>query len=124
MDLTYPTEHLGVSLKTFFDIAAGRHCYSGALRNATHPMLILSADLLDNEAVVEAVAQIAQHTGLQRPNWNGVCWLHKDASGVAKRDLFASTGLVDAAKDDGSTALKVLFAVFSGHRSHYGQQEE
>ena len=100
-DLTFPTQHLGVTLKTFFDVAAGKHPWCEKLRNARAPMVVLGASLLPGAGnaqaaqVQAAVQQLVRHTALQRPNWSGVCWLHGEASGVAARALTEGIGLVD-----------------------------
>ena len=95
-DLTYNVETLGAGAQTLKEIADGSHAFSGVLKAAKRPMLILGMGALtrDDGAAVLAIAKsIADGCGMIKDAsedseaWNGFNVLHTAASRVAALDM-------------------------------------
>jgi NADH-quinone oxidoreductase subunit G len=91
-DLTYSYEHLGTGPQTLADIAAGRHGFFGALKQARNPMVIVGMAALarpDGAAVASLSAQVATQVASNggSDGWNGYCVLHTAASRVGALDM-------------------------------------
>jgi NADH-quinone oxidoreductase subunit G len=102
VDLTYPYEYLGAGPETLADVAAGRHDFSGILRDAERPLILLGQGALarpDGAAVAALAANTAVQFGAVKDGWNGYSVLHTTAARVAALDL----GLTPA--EGGQSAL-------------------
>jgi NADH-quinone oxidoreductase subunit G len=101
-DLTYPYEHLGTGPQALADIKSGRHGFSGGLRKAERPLLILGMGALarpDGATVASLAAQVvtqldATHgaSSTESHGWNGYCVLHTAASRVGSLDVGFTPG--------------------------------
>jgi NADH-quinone oxidoreductase subunit G len=97
MDQTYPVHDLGADVSTLEKIADGSHEFSGVLRDAKRPVIILGATAVarkDGAAVLRFAAKVASETGMIGPaggpsagGWNGFNILHTAASRVGALDL-------------------------------------
>src|SRR5271166_322137 len=87
-DLTYSYVHLGSGPQTLADVAAGRHDFSGVLKKAGHPLIIVGMGALarpDGAAVASLAAQVASSAA--GDGWNGYCVLHTAASRAGALDV-------------------------------------
>jgi len=87
-NLTYAYQHLGTGPQALADVAAGRHEFSSAFKNAAHPMVIVGMGALarpDGAAIASLAAQIATSGGSN--DWNGYCVLHTASSRVGALDV-------------------------------------
>src|SRR5690606_36524366 len=90
-DLTYGADHLGTGPATLLEIAEGKNAFSGVLRQAQHPMVIVgmgAAVRSDGAAVLALAARIAREamTG-KGAGWNAFNVLHTAAARVGGLDL-------------------------------------
>ncbi|WP_072386327.1 NADH-quinone oxidoreductase subunit NuoG [Hyphomicrobium sp. CS1BSMeth3] len=90
-DLTYGADHLGTSPDTLIEIAEGKSAFSGILRQAQHPMVIVgmgAAARPDGAAVLALAARIARDAMAGKDaGWNAFNVLHTAASRVGGLDL-------------------------------------
>jgi NADH-quinone oxidoreductase subunit G len=90
-DLTYKYDYLGSGPQTLMDVAEGRHPFSGVLRQAKRPMVVIGAAMAartDGEAVLAAAAKIALASMEgKEPGWSSFNVLHAAAGRVAGLDL-------------------------------------
>ena len=89
VDLTYPTEVLGMGPETLVQLADGGHPFAEKLAAAKNPMLILGAGALqraDGAAVHAAAGRLAEKH-FMRDGWNGFNLLHTAAARVGGLDL-------------------------------------
>jgi NADH-quinone oxidoreductase subunit G len=91
VDLTYKYDYLGSRPQTLIDVAEGRHPFSGVLRQAKRPMVIMgtaAAARADGQAVLAVGARIAlEATQGKEPGWNAFSVLHAAAGRVAGLEL-------------------------------------
>jgi NADH-quinone oxidoreductase subunit G len=90
IDLTYPYDHLGVGPETLVELAAGRHRFAQALRDAERPLILLGAAALgrpDGAAIAALAAKAAIEVGAATSEWNGYSVLHTAASRVGALDV-------------------------------------
>ncbi len=88
-NLTYKTEHLGVSADLLAKIADGSHPFAAVLKNAKNPMIILGMAALtraDGGAILAAARKAADTCGLVKDGWNGFNVLHTAAARVGGLD--------------------------------------
>jgi len=122
-ELTYPFEYLGAGPQTLAELAAGRHSFAEALKQAKRPMMILGQGALarpDGARVLRLAGEVAAACGLVKPQdgWNGFNVLHTAAGRVAGLDLGFTpkpggrdvAGMLEAAKNDELDALLLLGA--------------
>ena len=111
-DLTYSYEHLGTGPQTLADIAAGRHGFSEALKQAQNPMVIVGMAALarpDGAAVASLAAQVATKLRFRRlervlrPAYGGL------ARGCARYGVYAGSRRMDSAGHGSAFALDVIF---------------
>ena len=89
VDLTYPTEVLGMGPETLVQLADGGHPFAEKLAAAKNPMLILGSGALqraDGAAVHAAAGRLAEKH-FMRDGWNGFNLLHTAAARVGGLDL-------------------------------------
>jgi|LNFM01.1.fsa_nt_gb NADH-quinone oxidoreductase subunit G len=90
-DLTYGADHLGTGTDTLVEIAEGKSAFSGVLRQAQHPMVIVgmgAAARPDGAAVLALAAKIVRDAMAGKDaGWNGFNVLHMAAARVAGLDL-------------------------------------
>lgn len=90
-DLTYGVDHLGAGTDALVEIAEGKSAFSGVLRQAQHPMVIVgmgAAARPDGAAVLALAAKIARDAAAGKDaGWNGFNVLHMAAARVAGLDL-------------------------------------
>jgi NADH-quinone oxidoreductase subunit G len=87
-DLTYPCDYLGAGPDTLKELAAGTHGFSGLLKKAEHPLVVVGMGALarpDGAAIASLAAQVALGAGAD--GWNGYAVLHTAASRVGALDL-------------------------------------
>ena len=87
-DLTYSYDYLGAGADTLANLADNR--FAGALKGATHPLILLGAGALarnDGAAIASLAAKAAVEFGAVKDDWNGFCVLHSAASRVGALDL-------------------------------------
>jgi NADH-quinone oxidoreductase subunit G len=91
VDLTYKYDYLGAGPQTLNEVADGRHPFSGVLRQAKRPIVIIGTAAMartDGEAVLAAAAKIALDAMQgKQPGWNAFNVLHAAAGRVAGLDL-------------------------------------
>jgi NADH-quinone oxidoreductase subunit G len=91
VDLTYAYEYLGAGPQTLKDVLDGRQGFSKALREASHPMVIVGAAAAargDGAAVLAAAARIALDAARgKEAGWNGFNVLSAAASRVGGLDI-------------------------------------
>ncbi|MET0567445.1 MAG: NADH-quinone oxidoreductase subunit NuoG [Hyphomicrobiaceae bacterium] len=89
--LTYDAVYLGAGPQTLKDVASGQHAFSGVLRQAKQPMIIVGAAAAarsDGAAVLALAARLANEVSLGKDAaWNAFNVLHTAASRVAGLDL-------------------------------------
>ena len=93
-DLTYPYAHLGTGPSALADVKSGRHEFSGALKKAERPLVVVGMGALarpDGAAVASLAAQIATQQGTSGV-WNGYNVLHTAASRVGALDVGFTPG--------------------------------
>jgi NADH-quinone oxidoreductase subunit G len=90
-DLTYGAEHLGTGPDTLLEIAEGKNAFSGVLRQAQHPLVIVgmgAASRPDGAAILALAARIAREaTAGKDAGWNAFNVLHMAAARVGALDL-------------------------------------
>ena len=90
-ELTYPCDYIGAGPESLREVAEGRHAFSGVLRQAKRPMVIVGAGAVaraDGAAVLALAARIASEAGAGKDAaWNGFSVLHTAASRVGGLDL-------------------------------------
>jgi NADH-quinone oxidoreductase subunit G len=114
VDLAYPYEYLGAGPETLAEVAAGRHDFSGILRGAERPLILVGQGALarpDGLAVAALAAKTAVDLGAVKDGWNGYSVLHTAAARVAALDLgfVPGEGGRNAADMAKAGALEVLF---------------
>jgi NADH-quinone oxidoreductase subunit G len=92
VDLTYDYEYLGAGVQTLRDVAAGKHAFADALKNAKRPMVILGQSALarpDGAGVLSLTAALARDLGMLRgaDGWNGFNILQNAAARAGGLDL-------------------------------------
>jgi NADH-quinone oxidoreductase subunit G len=90
VDLTYGYDYLGAGPRTLKEIADGKHDFAKILKSAERPMIIVGMGALarsDGAAVLAAVREIAEDTGVAGGDWNGFNILHTAAARVGGLDL-------------------------------------
>ena len=107
-DLTYPYAYLGAGPESIAE--AAEKLFAGKEK----PMLLIGQGALnraDGEAVLAALATIAQSSGVVKDGWNGFNVLHTEASLVGALDIgfVPGEGGLDTAAMTQSGALDVLF---------------
>ncbi len=112
-DLTYDYDHIGAGTDSLNDLAAGKHSFSEALKNAKHPIVLVGAAGLarsDGAAVLSLAAKLALDIGAITDGWNGFGVLHDTASRVGALDIgFAPGGGLSIAQMTTFGTLDVLF---------------
>jgi NADH-quinone oxidoreductase subunit G len=112
LDLTYGYEHIGAGTDSLSDVAAGKHSFANAFKNAKNPIVIVGAGAAarhDGAAILSMAAKIALDVNAVRDDWNGFAVLHDTASRVGALDIgFAGTGLTSAQMTTFGT-MDVLF---------------
>jgi NADH-quinone oxidoreductase subunit G len=110
--LTYTYEYLGAGPDALSEVASGKHMFSGVLRHAKKPMVIVGSGAAarpDGAAVLALAARVALDAMAgTEPGWNAFNILHAAASRVAGLDL----GLVPHA--GGMDAAAMLAATAKG----------
>jgi NADH-quinone oxidoreductase subunit G len=111
-DLTYSYVHLGSGPQALADVAAGRNDFSGELRKAAHPMIIVGMGALarpDGAAIASLAAQVASSGSSD--GWNGYCVLHTAASRVGALDVGFVPGLAGCSAQEMAApgGLDVIF---------------
>jgi NADH-quinone oxidoreductase subunit G len=90
-DLTYGADHLGTGPVALVEIAEGKSAFSGILRQAQHPMVIVgmgAAARPDGAAVLALAARIARDAMAGKDaGWNAFNILHTAAARVGGLDL-------------------------------------
>jgi len=112
-DLTYSYAHLGEGASALQELAAGKGAFASALKNASHPMLILGGGSLTGEdggAILALAREVTEKFKMinSSQNWNGFNVLHTAASRVGGLDL----GFVPA--DDGRDTAAILAGAGAG----------
>ena len=90
-DLTYPYDYLGAGPDTLSELVAGRLAFSGTLKAAERPIIIVGAGALarpDGAAIAALAAKAAIELGAAKDGWDGYSVLHTAASRVAGLDSF------------------------------------
>jgi NADH-quinone oxidoreductase subunit G len=91
VDLAYKYDYLGAGPLTLVEVAQGRHPFSGVLRQAKRPMVLIgtaAAARPDGQAVLGLAAKVAlQAMQGKEPGWNAFNVLHAAAGRVAGLDL-------------------------------------
>ena len=117
-DLTYGADHLGTGAGTLQEIAEGKSAFSGILRQAKRPLVIVGMGVAarpDGAAVLALAAKIAlDATAGKDAGWNAFNVLHTAAARVAGLDLgfvpgkdgLDTAGMIKAASEG---RLDVLF---------------
>jgi NADH-quinone oxidoreductase subunit G len=113
-DLTYPYQYLGAGPETLAELAAGRGDFSGALKEAKNPLILLGTGALarpDGAAVAALAARAAMALGAVKDGWNGFSVLHHAAARVGGLDIgfVPGDGGRSAAAMAAQGALDVLF---------------
>jgi len=90
-DLAFPYSFLGPSSQGLQDLVAGTGTFSKTMKNAKRPMVIVGMAAVqgkEGESLLKALQQLSlTYPSLKQPDWNGVAFLHSDASRVAQLDL-------------------------------------
>lgn len=144
LPLTYPYDHLGDTAKTIKDILDGKHPFSGKLKAAKRPMLILGQGAMNRRDSLEILGlcqKIAEKYGLIQKDWNGFNALHTAAARVGALDLgflpqkggLDTAGILAAAHKGHLRALYLLgadevpmtelgetFVIYQGHHGDAG----
>jgi len=121
VSLQYQYDHLGTGPAMLKAIAAGKHPFADALRQAKRPMIVLGQAAVarpDGAAILAMAAQTAVNCGLLKPDegWNGFNVLHTAAARVGALDLgFVPEGgkpggVLDAAQEGAIQFLYLLGA--------------
>ena len=110
-DLTYSYQHLGTGPQMLVDLAAGRHEFSGTLKKAAHPMVIIGMGALarpDGAAIAALAAKVATSHG--SGDWNGYCVLHTAAARVGALEVgFIPGGGLGVREMTAPNALDLMF---------------
>jgi NADH-quinone oxidoreductase subunit G len=89
--LTYPADYLGAGPQTLRDVTEGKHPFSGVLRQAKYPVVIVGAAAAaraDGAGVLALAARIAMDAVQgKEAGWDAFNVLHTAASRVAGLDL-------------------------------------
>lgn len=114
VSLTYPSKHLGNTLKTLQAIADGSHPIAATLAEAERPVIMVSNRALqreDGNAVYKLVEDVVRKSRAVQEGWDGLCVLHQGANTVGNLDIgFEDKYAGLRALDAGSwSATKVLF---------------
>src|SRR5262245_19842377 len=114
IDLTYPHEYLGAGPETLAAVAGGRHDFSGVLKDAGRPLILVGQGALtrpDGRAVAALAAKAAIDFGALKDDWSGYSVLHTAASRVAALDLGCVPGQGGQSATDMANpgALDVVF---------------
>src|SRR5687767_3844353 len=91
-DLTYEYSHLGAGAKSLAALADGSGSFSGVLKKAERPLIIVGQGALarpDGAAILSLAAQTALTAGAVKDAWNGFNVLHTAASRVGGLDVGA-----------------------------------
>ncbi len=91
-DLSYEYEYLGEGPQTLVDLLEGKNTFSGTLKQAKNPMLIIGEGALgrsDGQAVLALAARLANDMQMIRDedDWNGFNVLHTSAGRVGALDV-------------------------------------
>ncbi|NOJ49468.1 NADH-quinone oxidoreductase subunit NuoG [Bradyrhizobium archetypum] len=89
-DLTYDYDYLGAGTDTLSELASGKHSFTGVLKGAKNPIVLVGAGSLsrhDGAAVLSLAAKIAVGTGALKDDWNGFAVLHDTASRAGALDI-------------------------------------
>jgi NADH-quinone oxidoreductase subunit G len=113
-ELTYPYDYLGAGTDSLSELAAGKHSFADALKNAKNPMVLVGAGAFarhDGAAVLALAARLAANFGALKDGWNGFGVLHDTASRVGALDVgfAAGAGGLRAAQMTTFGTLDVLF---------------
>ena len=140
-DLTYDFAHLGDAPSLLDDLLSGQHDFSGIMRKAAKPMIIIGQGALarpDGAAVLSRAWRLASGVGALTADWNGFNVLHSAAARVGALDLdflpgsgglgFAAMlrGEVDALwllgadEFDASGISATTFVIYQGHHGDRG----
>jgi NADH-quinone oxidoreductase subunit G len=114
-ELTYGYDHIGAGAAALVDVAEGRHAFSGVLRQAKRPLVIVGAGAVarrDGATVLAHAARIARDAGAGKEMPAAAFnVLHSAASRVAGLDLgFVTRGGVDAVVEGGMEVVWLLGA--------------
>ena len=96
-DLTFQTEHLGITLETLARIAEGKHPFSKKLAQAKYPVILLGGTALkgvfDTKVALNLVDSIASRlpkingSSWENNHWQGLNFLPSGANQVGQMDL-------------------------------------
>lgn len=114
VNLTYPSTHLGNTLRTLSAISEGTHPFAKTLSEAERPVIIVSNRALqrvDGAAIFKLVENVVRNSGAVYDGWDGMCVLHQGANTVGNLDIgfddkYAGLRAVDAGT---WSETKVLF---------------
>lgn len=117
LNLTFPVNHLGLTSRTFVDVAQGKHSFSKELLKAENPMIIFSPSFFRQEnlqaykrsldIIVDSIPNI------QTPDWNGLAVLDIEANTSA-------TGFIPTSFLEGSSVKRgITFLLNSDDRLGY-----
>jgi NADH-quinone oxidoreductase subunit G len=91
-DLTYTCEQIGDNPKSLADLIEGKHHFTGVLKRAKRPMLVIGQGAVcrgDGAGLLSMAARLAERSGVldAESGWNGLNVLHTAAARVAGLDL-------------------------------------
>eukprot|EP00043_Microstomoeca_roanoka_P012919 m.125656 g.125656 ORF g.125656 m.125656 type:complete len:712 (+) comp15626_c2_seq1:115-2250(+) len=132
VDLTYGYDHLGETLQTLQDIAAGKHAFSKQWAAAKRPMIIVGSDALQGEqgaALLKTTSTIANNSKAS-DDWKVFNVLQRSAGQVGALDLGYGSGSLEEtdvvwlmhADDFDEKALEGKFVIYQGSHGDKGAQ--
>jgi len=89
-NLTYPVNHVGSSLDSFFKLLEGNHSLCKQLLNSKKPMVILGTSLFkrfDMVNIHHILKSLSKYSSINTKNWNGINILQNDANHVGSLEL-------------------------------------
>ena len=146
VDLTYEYGHLGAKADVLEELSAGKGAFFEKLDNAKRPLVIVGPGAHQGpggEAVVAAIAALANRIGAVVEGWNGLSFLHTAAARVGAMDIGFLPGeqgktfgeILDAAvsgeievvynlgaDECDASKLKNAFVIYQGHHGDAGAQ--
>ncbi|MEM7067369.1 MAG: NADH-quinone oxidoreductase subunit NuoG [Pseudomonadota bacterium] len=96
-DLRYGYEHVGSKADALKDLVSGKNKFAAKLKRAKKPLIIVGEGALnrsDSKSILGLVSQLALDTKAIGGDWNGLSFLHNNASSVGGLDV----GFVPQAK--------------------------
>jgi NADH-quinone oxidoreductase subunit G len=112
LDYTFPYRYLGAGVETLQGVAGGSHEFCDILRNATKPMIIVSASIFagGQGAALQALCRTtANAMGMIKDGWNGFNVVHSAAGRVGA----LMTGFVP--RNGGLGTMGILNAASGNH---------